>query len=176
MKLPVTDQFLWLVYNFGDKVSELLDISRVRTTQDFNPEARKFWKNIEKKRERKQFAQFVNYLRIRGYIKDSNLKTKGAVLLTKKGEQKALKLNYKFLNKKERRDGKWIMIMYDIPEKKKRQRFFLRRDLKALGYKKFQNSIWVCPYDTYKETEKIVEEYFLSPYVKIFLIEEIKIK
>lgn len=175
MKIPVTDQFLWLVYNFGSDISELLYLGRPRGLRDFNPEEQKFWHNIQKKKDKKQFSQFVSYLKRKGYIQDYNLKLKEGIILTKEGEEKALRLKNRFLDKKERKDGKWIMIMYDIPEKKKRQRFFLRRDLKQLGYKKLQNSIWVCPYDTYKETEKVIEGYLLSSYVKTFLIEEIKI-
>jgi len=176
MKIPITSQFLWLVYNFGDSVSDLLYASRPRGLQDFNSEGKRFWRNIEKKKKKKQFNQFINYLKIKGYIKNGDSKTKEGILLTKKGEQKALSLNCKLIDREKRRDGKWIMIMYDIPEKKRNLRLFLRRDLVSLGYKKFQNSIWVCPYNVYKETEKVIEGYLLNPYIKIFLIEEIKIK
>jgi DNA-binding transcriptional regulator PaaX len=177
MGIPITDQFLWLLYNLGGEISGPLgEIFRLRGKQDLNPEAREFWKAIEKKKAKKQFAQFINYLKKKGYIKDANLKAGAGFLLTKAGEEKALNLKYKLLDKKERKDRKWIMIMYDIPEKKKRQRFFLRKKLKELGYKRLQNSIWVSPYDVFKETEKTIEEYFLSPYIKIFLIEEINLK
>jgi len=176
MKFQVTDQFLWLVYSFGDTVSDLLYAGRPRGLQDFNPEAKKFWREIQKKKNKKQFKRFVSYLRTKGYIKENEAGVEKGILLTKKGEQKALALDCKLVEKEKRKDGKWIMVMYDIPEKKKRQRFFLRRDLKELGYKKLQNSIWICPYNTYKETEKIIEGYLLTSYVKIFLIEEIKIK
>ncbi|MBU3942839.1 hypothetical protein KKA24_02555 [Patescibacteria group bacterium] len=176
MKIPVTDQFLWLVYNFGSEISDLLYLGRPRGLRDFNPEKQKFWRNIQKKKDKKQFAQFINHLKVKGYIKESGLKAEKGILLTKKGEQKALGLNCKLIEKEKRKDGKWIMIMYDIPEKKRSLRVFLRRDLMSLGYKKFQNSIWVCPYDVYKETEKVIQGYLLTSYVKIFLIEEIKIK
>ena len=176
MKFQVTDQFLWLVYNFGDTISDLLYAGRPRGLQDLNFEAKKFWRDIEKKKNKKQFKRFIGYLKEKGYVKEDGSGAKKAILLTKKGEQKALGLDCKLVEKEKRRDGKWIMIMYDIPEKKKRQRFFLRRDLKELGYKKLQNSIWICPYNVYKETEKVIGGYLLNSYVKIFLIEEIKIK
>jgi len=39
----------------------------------------------------------------------------------------------------------------------------------------FQQSVWICPYDVYKETEEIVRKFSLDPYVRFFLIEEIEI-
>lgn len=80
------------------------------------------------------------------------------------------------MNKKERKDGKWIMLMYDIPEKKKRERVLLKNSIEGLGYQQFQKSVWVCPYDTFKETEELINLISLSSFVKIFLIEEIRIK
>jgi phenylacetic acid degradation operon negative regulatory protein len=44
-------------------------------------------------------------------------------------------------------DGKWRLIIYDIPEKKRTQREFLRSLLQLLGFGKIQYSCWVSAYD-----------------------------
>ncbi len=76
--------------------------------------------------------------------------------------------------KKRRPDGKWQMVIFDIPEKKRVLRDIFRENLQILGYKILQQSVWVCPYEISKETEGIIRQYSLDPYVKLFLIEEIE--
>ena len=65
------------------------------------------------------------------------------------------------------------MIIFDIPEKRRQDRDLLRDALVDMGYQKLQQSVWVCPYDAYGETEKAVREYQIIPFVKLFLIEEV---
>jgi len=173
MKLPITDQFLWLIYNCTEEILEPLEIFRLRTKNDIAPLGRDIWKKLERKRRKNQFHQFINYLKNKGYIKITNLKGKKGILLTPKGNKKILRVRYKLLDKKRRKDKKWIMVMYDIPEKKKKERASLREMLQILGYQKLQKSIWICPRDVFKETEKVIRIYSLDSYVKIFLIEEI---
>ena len=36
--------------------------------------------------------------------------------------------------------------MFDIPEKRKRERRLLRYELSALGFKKMQKSVWLTPF------------------------------
>jgi len=175
MRLPLTDQLLWLIYNCGEEVLEPLEIFRLRTREDIIPLGRDIWKALERQKRKRQFAQFVNYLKKQGYIKIASLKGKKGILITPKGSKKILKVKYKLSDKKRRKDKKWIMIMYDIPEKKKKERTSLREMLQILGYQQFQKSIWMCPYDVFKETEEIIRIYSLSPYVKTFLIEEVEL-
>jgi hypothetical protein len=179
MRVPVTDKFLWSVYKFFETTGDVLeppDVLKVRSFSRIGPNLDKeYWKAIERKKQRRQFAQFIYYLKNRGYIKIANLKEKQGVLLTAKGKQKALRMDIELSQKKRRKDKKWIMVMYDIPEKKKRKRTLLRDLLQSLGFQCFQKSIWVCPYDVFKKTQEIIASYSLDPYVRIFLIEEITI-
>lgn len=50
-------------------------------------------------------------------------------------------------------DGIWKLVIFDIPEKQKYVRTILRAKLKALHFKKWQNSIWVSPYALDPEIE-----------------------
>jgi len=178
LKLPITDQFLWMVYDFFEKTGEILEppeIFKLKSWQNIVPLGTEIWKNLERKRNKRQFAQFINHLKKQEYIKIANLKEKRGILLTSKGKKKILKVKYKLLDKKRRKDKKWIMIMYDIPEKEKRERALLRETLQSLGYQRLQKSIWVCPYEVFKETEEIIRVYSLDPYVRIFLMEEIEL-
>lgn len=50
------------------------------------------------------------------------------------------------LTKRPQRDGVWKLVIFDIPEKQRNVRTFLRNRLKVLGFRKWQASIWVSPY------------------------------
>jgi len=176
MKIPITDQFLWMIYEILETGKEILEpptLLKVRGFRNIVPLGDDYWKKIEEKKRRKQFSQFINYLKRRGYIEIANLKQKEGVLLTRKGKEKALMTKFKLTKKKKRKDGKWIMVMYDIPEYKRQMRDLLRGMLLNLGFQEFQKSIWVSPYEVYKELEKGIRIHEIDQYVRIFLIKEI---
>lgn len=67
----------------------------------------------------------------------------------------------KFLFDKETWDGKWRIVIFDIPEEKKKLREMLRRTLKNSGFKQLQRSVWVSPFDVLDEMEQLVEDHDL---------------
>lgn len=176
MRLPLTDKFLWGLYNLienADRVSE--SIFPPRTMREvLSPELYKLKREYERIKAKRRFSQFINYLKNKGYISIRNLEEKQGVLLTKKGVEKVLTIKFKIKKKKRRNDGRWQMIIFDIPEKKRDMRNLLREKLHLLEYKMLQQSVWVCPYDVLKETEEFLRLYSLDTYVKLFLIEEVE--
>ena len=60
--------------------------------------------------------------------------------LTDEGKTQALWAKLKF--EEEEWDGKWRIIIWDIPEKKRAVRDLLRSKLKELGFKHWQKSVW----------------------------------
>jgi phenylacetic acid degradation operon negative regulatory protein len=176
MKLPITDEFLLDLYNFIEKIDETFDLFAPRTMKEvWYSNLYKLRRNYERKEAKSQFRQFLHYLKRQGYIKIKNLEQKQGIILTKKGANKVLKIKLKMKKRRKRTDGKWQMVIFDIPEKKRDLRNLFRQNLQILGYKMLQKSIWVCPYDVLKETEGIIGKYSLDPYVKLFLIEEIEV-
>ena len=73
------------------------------------------------------------------------------ISLTEAGKKQALfafieaELN---LHKKDnlRWDGGWRIILFDIPERKRKYRDYLRKILKVIGFHEFQKSIWIYPF------------------------------
>lgn len=176
MKLPFSDKFLLDLYDFLEKISDIHDIFSPRPWREvWNPEFHKFRRDYKKREGRRELSQLIYYLKRKGYIKIKNLEQKQAALITPKGAEKILKIKLKTKERKKRTDGKWQMIIFDIPEKKKRIRELLRDSLYFLGYQKLQQSVWVCPYDVLKETEAVLRSYSLDQYAKLFLIEEIEV-
>lgn len=50
-------------------------------------------------------------------------------------------------NQKKRWDGRWRMIAFDIPERRRGVRFRLRVVMSDIGFVRLQDSVWVYPYD-----------------------------
>lgn len=178
MKLPITDQLLWDIYGALNSIEDRgrLFIHTPRKFQDIildvnDPIYQKYHKILN----RKQFSKLVYWLKKNNYIKVKNLEGKKAMMLTKDGIGKAIRAGFKLESQKKqkRKDKKWIMIIFDIPKQDERKRGILRSILQGLGYKMFQKSVWITPYDVFEKTENLLQFYSLDSYVKIFLIKEI---
>jgi len=175
MKLPLTDQFLWDIYNTIEKLGDITDFM-------LNPRAIKFmpgpkdpvFAKYRHDKGRKAFSNLVYYTKRKGFIKIKNLEGKKAIMLTKEGLGKALKASFIMEGKKKRKDGKWAMLIFDVPEKYRKSRDLLRSVLHNLEYKLLQQSVWITPYDVSGKTEQLLQMYSLDKYVKIFSIEEIQ--
>lgn len=50
-------------------------------------------------------------------------------------------------NQKKKWDGRWRMIVFDIPERRRTVRFRLCAIMREIGFERLQNSVWVYPYD-----------------------------
>lgn len=75
--------------------------------------------------------------------------------------------------KRARWDGKWRMVLFDVPESKRRFRDYLRSLLKQLGFLQWQRSVWVSPYaygSEFREHLKLLE---LLPFVEVFEVARI---
>ena len=183
LKFPLTDKFLLDLYCSFEKLENALEPLEMFTIKSWNdicyPESSQFWREYEKKRNKKQFRQFIDYLKRKGYIKIKNLEEGKGILLTSKGMQKAFRIKYKInsrdLKLKKRKDKKWIMVIFDIPEKMRKSRDDLRNFLYTLGFQNLQKSVWVSPYDVYKDLENMIRIHSIDKFVRIFLIEEIEI-
>ncbi len=177
MRIPITEQFLWSIYNVIDEIDKLHQPFAIRPMKEVAcPEFYKIKREWESKIDRQQFSRLIYYLKKSGWIRVPEIEGKKAIILTKEGEEKVSKISYKMVPKKKRKDRKYEMVIFDIPERLRKKRENFRNNLKALGYQKFQKSIWISPYDVLLETQTLVREYSLEKFVRILLIEEVVIK
>lgn len=175
MKLSITDKFLWDIYNTLDKAGDILAfLTRPPTMANYLPGPKNpIFDRYKKELGKAQFNRLIYYLKRKNYIKVENLRRNNAVIITKKGLNKTLKASFKMGKKAKRKDGKWIMLIFDIPEKYKKSRGLLMSILHNLDYKMFQQSVWITPYDVSDKTEKLLQFYSLDKFVRVFLIEEL---
>ncbi len=171
----VTDEFLWDMYKFLEKAGDVFNFAtKLPAMANYLPGPKNpIFRKYQKDRNKRKFTNLVYYLKRKGYIRIKNLKNKQAIMLTKEGMGKALKASFKIEGKVKRKDGRWIMLIFDMPEKYRKSRDLLRGVLHNLGYKMFQQSVWITPYDVSEKTEKLMQFYSLDGYVKIFLIENL---
>lgn len=50
-------------------------------------------------------------------------------------------------NQKKKWDGRWRMVVFDVPERRKHVRNRLRAVMCEIGFVRLQDSVWVYPYD-----------------------------
>ncbi len=97
------------------------------------------------------------------------------LILSENGKQKVLRFNIDNLEIKKpaRWDGKWRIVMFDIPEKLKRLRDSLRLHFQEIGLIELQKSVLVYPYPCSNEIEFILELYNARKHVRFVLAEKI---
>ncbi|MDD3608059.1 MAG: hypothetical protein PHQ20_04730 [Candidatus Moranbacteria bacterium] len=94
------------------------------------------------------------------------------VSLTEKGILRALNYDFKRLyNKKEKWDGKWRMIAFDIPEEYRKGRDALRYRFRGGGFYELQESLFLYPYDCKKEIIALIKLFKLEKFVRFGIIE-----
>lgn len=96
------------------------------------------------------------------------------VSLSEKGKLRALNLSFRrLLKRKDKWDGKWRMVAFDIPENCKKGRNALRYRLITAGFYELQESLFLYPYDCEKEIKAFVGLFKLEKYVRFALLEYI---
>ena len=110
------------------------------------------------------------------------LKKKGLVEIIKKGDGRFLRLTKKgelevLLAKAKmpvegKWDGKWRLIIFDIPEDAKEIRDQFRGLLKKNNYHKLQGSVYANPYPLNREAVAYLQKTGLMKYIRIMKVEE----
>ena len=183
MRLPFTEKFLWDLYKVAKFTEGALNkfcSARFRGIPgmiDFlkYPDYSDLKKLEEKRLGKTRFGRLIKYLKYNGYLYFKKDKGKDAIMLTPKGAEKILDIKKKLEGSAKRKDGKWQMVIFDIPEDIRMRREYFRSGLKRLEYQRLQKSVWICPYDVLEHTQELIKRFKLEPFVKFFLIKEIEI-
>src|SRR3989344_2901622 len=114
----------------------------------------------------KQIRSSAHYLKKRGlveFVKED--KNNVTIKITNKGKKyfRTFDIDNMLLNKSVRWDGKWRLVIFDIPEKNKKAREALRRKLKDLNFVRLQDSVWVTPHPCEDEI-RFLREIFIIPF------------
>lgn len=157
--------------------STLIDLIELRSSNE-----RTLGSLIEKILAQKNFFDYYQALK---NLKDNSLKTilwrlqkKGLVerkqnryRLTKQGLNFIKKFQEKNLEKQW--DGKWRIVMFDIPEKEHAKRNWLRYQLLNLEYKSLQKSVFIGKWPLDEDLFKKIFKQNIRPYIKLITVGEI---
>ena len=97
------------------------------------------------------------------------------IVLTENGKRKALtyQIDEMKIKKAQKWDKRWRIVLFDIPEKKKKIREAIRHHLKNLDFFEYQKSVFVQPYDCKNEIEYIIEFYNIRKYVRFIIADSL---
>ncbi|MDO8566356.1 MAG: hypothetical protein Q7S04_04190 [Candidatus Moranbacteria bacterium] len=141
-----------------------------------------FFSNGSKKKNRYPEVKIKNsfkYLKKKQFveiIKEKNGKI--WVRLTNKGRNRltGYSLDVLEIKKPEKWDGKWRVLMFDIPSHPKKYdyaRDALRRKIRELGLYQIQKSVWVYPYECEDEILFVAEIFKVQRYIEILTVEKL---
>ncbi len=104
-----------------------------------------------------------------GLIQRRRIGRQSFYALTEKGQQWMHAGKRRGLEREPRAwDGKWRLLAYNIPEKRRPLRDALREELRRLGYGNLTSALWISPYDLSKELEELLEKLKVQEYVEVF--------
>ena len=123
---------------------------------------------------KRSFGSTLNRLERNGYLEIILKDGVKEYYLTQKGvARRNIALREVFLKsaRSEPWDGKWRVLMFDIPEQIRKRRDFLRAELYAYGFVQLQKSVWVTPYKIADEFSKVIQNSGTEKYVNLALVE-----
>lgn len=109
-------------------------------------------------------SQAIKRLRQGGlieFIDDEKL----LIRLTDSGKDQALWAAMKLNESKW--DGRWRLIIWDIPEKRRAARDLLRAKLKDLGFEHWQKSVWATKKDCTKQLRDFINKVGIKDWVMV---------
>ena len=134
--------------------------------------------NYQKWREKDRVIarRRIQYLKSQGIIEAFTKNKKQYFELTDKGLQYLINTTLKQISIKNsvKWDGKWRMVIFDIPEKYHSERNIFRFKLLNLGFQKIQRSVYVYPYECTNEINFISQRLNIDQFVLITISELIQ--
>ncbi|MEK7065850.1 MAG: hypothetical protein AAB938_00685 [Patescibacteria group bacterium] len=130
------------------------------------------WQEID----RKALGQSVNSMERSGMAKAVRGKHGAYTLaLSDEGRRCALnaRLNIVAIEKPARWDGRWRIVMFDIPERLGNVRSAFRIRLRKLGFCELQKSVFIFPYYCVKEIDYIARFFNVQKYIRTVTASEI---
>ena len=115
----------------------------------------------------RRFEYLLRRLYKQGWLKTELKETKRIISLTSKGELEALFQKVRLQPTPKHWDGKWRIVMFDIPEGARSVRDKLRNLLHSFGFFPLQASVYVYPYALSQNAVVLLKKSGLFRYIRI---------
>lgn len=113
--------------------------------------------------KKSSLAQTLSRLRKAGFLEKDYSEGEIIYKLTQIGKDKAILLK----DIDEDWDGKWKLVIFDIPEKRRSARQFLRKKLVEWGFRKWQKSVWACKKNCTNQLEDVIKQAGIEDWVLV---------
>ncbi len=133
-----------------------------------------FGENLSKPAYKSRMAQKTFY-NMRRYRFIRRTKDNSSYVLTPKGEKKLqfILIDEVVIKNPKKWDGKWWLVMYDLPIRFKKARNAFRWKLQDLGFFQFQKSAWAYPYPCEREMLFVADFYGVRKHIAILEVNKI---
>ena len=123
----------------------------------------------------RKIAQTLSGLRRYKFIRHSKEGKNKAYKITQKGESRLRDIVIDEIEIKSHKnwDGKWHLVMYDLPIRFRKVRDDFRWKLKDLGFFQFQKSAWIYPYPCEEEILFVADFFEVRKYIEILEVDKI---
>ena len=137
------------------------------------PEAR-LWRSLLKRESSYEFSKptfsvILSQLKKEGFVASINSRKKAMWCITEKGLKRVRSSQGQT---KKHEDGITRIVSFDIPEKHRKKRRWIREELLGLGYKPLQKSVWVgfspLPEDFFED----LDLFSLKEHIHIFSVDK----
>jgi DNA-binding PadR family transcriptional regulator len=129
--------------------------------------------NDNQKEEKRKFSKLLYKLKKDGLIQVVNKNGRGLFQITKIGKEKLIKLKqskigiYSYVKEK---SNNTIIVVFDIPEKDKKKRDWLRSVLISLDFEMIQKSVWLGKTKIPEDFLSDLKEFNIIKFVEVFEI------
>ena len=133
--------------------------------------------SIKRAQLRARYRTALGRLAALGYITFEKRDGKSYARITDTGHKRfAFELEKKKLDlsKKRRWNGRWRVVIFDVPERRRKTRDRLRILMQQLGFVRLQDSVWVFPYDCEDFMALLKAELKIGTAVLYMVVEEIE--
>lgn len=86
----------------------------------------------------------------------------------------SIKALFDFKKKEKKWKGKWFIVFFDVPKIQNNKRDYLRLYLLKIGFIKYQQSVYIFPYECQKEVSLIKKVVEGAKYMKYIVAEKIE--
>jgi len=125
--------------------------------------------------DRQDLSRKIYRLKKQGLIRKFVENKKSFIELTNKGREKIkCDINNLVAARPKIWDKKWRIVIFDIPEKDRAARDFVRRQLYRLGFIQIQKSVFIYPFECSKEINLICDHSGARKYIKYMITEIIE--
>ncbi len=124
-------------------------------------------KSLSERERAREAMRVVRYMKQKGYLVGSY---EHGLQLTEKAQKrlKRIELDDIIITARQHWDKRWRIILYDIPEQKRKARRVISCELRRIGCFQLQESAWISPFPCRQEVSTIAAHVEVSQYLSYF--------